>query len=202
MIPPTYFPPPIPFPSGYADAILQDTVSGVAFLSIYSSGICNTELFIISGVFIKIFEGYNGIYLYNTPSGVLFSTDLYSWSAAANWASSITQIDSGQITVLFQNNSSSASSKVYTQLTTTETASGWTLATTLSGTIVSDSAGQPDQIVSTGLPTLAGNNRINTFPRVQRNESTTLPIGIFSDSDAGIPQVSPTIVQITDLEAI
>lgn len=155
---------------------------------------------VYSGGLIRIFEGYNGTYLMDTYSGVVFTDGGDVWRTITNYAASLTQLETNHITVLFKQITSSTV-QVYTQIVP-ETTSGWVLQTTISGTTISDSAGQPDQLVSSNLPILVGNSRVSTSSRIWRNDNLNIPLGVFSDSDTGIPQVTPTIARITELDAI
>jgi hypothetical protein len=143
-----------------------------------------------------IFEGINGIYLFGLSNGLLFADNAVDFTPISSYASSVTQMDSTGLTVIFKN-TTGLKSYVYSQKIP-ETYNGWNLETTISGTMVSDSAGEPDEIISVNLPTLVGNSRSNTYPRVQRITSKTTPLGAFAKSDTGIP----INAQITDLEAV
>ncbi len=176
------------------------TASGVVFLGDYTGDSVETFLYINSGVYVKIFEGYNGTYLYNTPSGVIRSADFIDWVTVAGSASSITQVDYTQTTVIFKN-AANATAEVYSQRVP-ETSGKWKLETVLSGVTITDSAGEPDALVSNGLPIIAGNSRSNTFPRVFRADNKSQPISPFSKSDTGLPQTYPEIAAITDFEAV
>lgn len=193
-------PPPLPVDSGYRDAIARMVSSGVVFLGAYPGSGTETFLYIISGIYVRIFEGFNATYLFNTPSGVIRSSDFFDWTSVNSSASSITQIDYTQTTVIFKN-LANASAQVYTQKVP-EVRSKWTLDTTLSGMTVADSAGEPDALVSNGLPIIVGNSRANVYPRVVRSDQHVKPIDTFVKSDAGIPQTTPDIAQITDFEAV
>jgi len=196
MTPP--MPPPIWYPSGFLDSIYIS--SGVVLVSVYPGAGCDTLLYITSGTYVKIFEGFNGTYLFNTPSGVIFSEDNLEWNKVATSADYLAQIDTSQTTILFRN-FTNTTTRVYSQVTP-ESPTGWVWDTTLSGTTTADVLSDADAIVSSILPTLVGNSKSNVYPRVQRNTERTKPISIFTKSDTGIPQVTPNIAQITDLEAL
>lgn len=194
-----YLPPIFLLPSGLVVPSGITNPSGIFLFNIFGST-CNTVLILSGTGYPRIFEGINGIYFYSNPSGVLFSADDYEWLKVASYASSITQLEESNTTVIFQNNSSAKKSIVSSQKIP-ETTGGWKVECTLSGTLVADSAGSPDGIISFRLPVLTGNSLSNVFSRIQRSENTVSPIS-FARSDTGIPQVAPTIAQITDLEAV
>ena len=195
-----YLPTPVIPPSGFLGNYTPYINSGV-FLFETTVDDC-LYLSTFESKFSRIFEGNSSIYIYNTVSGVLTSTDYLTFHPIISYATSITQLESGaDITTLIFQSRNDITTVVKSQKYP-ETYNNWTTETTLQGVIVSDSLSDSDAITGlVDLPTLIGNSRSNTYFRIWRNIGNISPIGNFTESDGGIPQILPTIALITDLES-
>lgn len=181
--------PPVPY---------ADVLSGYPFFAIYTDSQYITSVSGSYGSTGKIFETNTDLFLYRL-GGILRLTDLDTFVYTAPDVSTMAETSEG-ILVTVTNDPYTLKARVKTAIHNAPFVSGWLNESLLSG--YKARASVSDNTYIREVPTLVGNNLANTFPRIVRNDINLQPVGLFSKSDAGIPQVTPAIGQITVLEAV
>lgn len=169
--------------------------SGYPFFDIIDDSYLLTLISGNYGSSVKIFETNTELFVYRLGSLLRYNGD---FTYAGMDCSNICETSSGLL-VAAMNDSyrrlTRINSAVHTDVTLI-----FSSETVLSGFV--SRAMISDNTYSVELPTLVGNGFESTYPRISRNDLNSKPIGDFTKSDVGIPQVTPDISIITVLEAV
>ncbi len=148
--------------------------------------------------------GNNNAYIYNLSTALLKYRNGQLITVYDGMARSMVQVEpkittlgSGTNIITLISTPDGVNTVVYHQQEE-ESIGGWVRSTMIPTISAEDMVGDDgDRFLS--IPILIGNVTVNNYSRIVRNEDV-YPFNIFTDSDAGIPQITPDIAQITDLE--